>query len=58
MRELLVEKDPERWAELGFDVDEVKKGAGRVWIWKFDFVLPTLEEVEALKKSLSTDSKL
>lgn len=49
-----METDPKKWAELGFDVEEVKKGAGRVWIWKFDFVLPTIEEVEELKKNLAS----
>lgn len=53
VRELIVEKDPKKWVEMGFDVDEVKKNAGRVWIWKFDFVLPTSAEVEGLKKSKS-----
>ena len=52
VRDLVVEKDPKKWAEMGFDPEEVQKNAGRVWIWKFDFVLPTVQEVAELKKSL------
>ena len=48
--------DPKKWEEMGFDVEEVKNAGGRVWIWKFDFVLPTEKEVEALKRNLPSAS--
>ncbi|EPQ50591.1 aromatic compound dioxygenase, partial [Gloeophyllum trabeum ATCC 11539] len=41
------ESDPSRWAEMGFRDDEVRNG--RVWVWKFNFVLATIDEVNALK---------
>lgn len=39
--------DPRKWTEMGFKEGEVTNG--RVWLWKYDFVLPTTAEVEALK---------
>ena len=53
VRQLEEVRDEKRWREMGFTEEEVakiKQGTGRVWLWKFDFVLPTVEEVEALKK--------
>jgi len=46
--QLVEEHDPKAWAKMGFAEGEVK--AGRVWVWKFDFVLATKEEVEAAKR--------
>lgn len=48
--QLAEEKDPKKWAEMGFNVDEVNSRGGRVWVWTYGFVLPTLEQVEQLKK--------
>jgi hypothetical protein len=45
---LTQETDPKKWAEMGFKEGEVT--SGRVWVWKYNFVLATVEEVEALKK--------
>ena len=46
---MVEETDPKKWAEMGFKNGEVKNG--RVWVWKYDFVLPTTAEVEALKNA-------
>jgi len=43
------EHDPRKWSEMGFSEGEVK--TGRVWVWTYGFVLPTVDEVEALKKA-------
>lgn len=48
---LVEEKDPQRWAAMGFDPAAVAQRGGRVWVWSYNFVLPTVEEVEQLKKS-------
>lgn len=50
--QLREERDPQRWAEMGFNVEEVKSRGGRVWVWSYDFVLPTVDEVEELKRKL------
>ena len=42
--------DPKRWAEMGFKEGVVEKAGGKVWVWKYEFVLPTVEEVEELRK--------
>ena len=47
--QLREERDPQRWAEMGFNVEEVKSRGGRVWVWSYDFVLPTVEEVRVLR---------
>lgn len=44
------EKNPEKWKEMGFDAEEVKRRGGRVWVWKYNFVLASVEEVEKLKE--------
>ncbi|KLO18394.1 aromatic compound dioxygenase [Schizopora paradoxa] len=46
--DLREEHDPQKWVQMGFSEGQVKNG--RVWVWTYDFVLPTVEEVEALKK--------
>ena len=46
--QLTEERDPVRWAEMGFKPGEVT--GGRVWVWKYDFVIATVAEVEELKK--------
>lgn len=43
------EHDPRKWSEMGFSEGEVK--TGRVWVWTYGFVLPTVDEVETLKKA-------
>ena len=47
--QLTEERDSKRWVEMGFKEGEVK--GERVWVWKYDFVLPTLGQVEELKKA-------
>jgi len=47
--DVVEETDAKKWAEMGFKDGEVKNG--RVWVWKYDFVLPTTAEVEALKNA-------
>ncbi|KZV96886.1 aromatic compound dioxygenase [Exidia glandulosa HHB12029] len=44
--------NPSNWGTMGFNEAEVRKAGGRVWVWKFDFVLPTPDECEAAKKQL------
>lgn len=46
------ERDPARWRAMGFSEDEVRRRGGRVWVWTYQFVLPTVEEVEQLKSEL------
>jgi hypothetical protein len=50
------EKDPKKWAEMGFRSEEVK--TGRVWVWRYSFVLASNEEVNTLKNSTQTNPKL
>ncbi|CCM00403.1 uncharacterized protein FIBRA_02433 [Fibroporia radiculosa] len=38
------ECNPEQWAKMGFQDGEVTNG--RVWVWTYGFVLPTVEEVK------------
>ena len=42
------ERDAQKWREMGFKDGEVT--TGRVWVWKFGFVLATKEEVEQYKR--------
>ncbi|KZV96881.1 aromatic compound dioxygenase [Exidia glandulosa HHB12029] len=44
--------DVASWKKMGFEESEVTKCGGRVWVWEFDFVLPTPEECEATKLAL------
>ena len=41
---------------MGFKEGEVH--GGRVWLWEYNFVLPTVEEVAELKKIRAKKSKL
>ncbi|KAI5123963.1 hypothetical protein M0805_006375 [Coniferiporia weirii] len=50
--DVLEERDPSAWRDMGFKTGEVR--GGRVWIWRYNFVLPTIEEVEELKRKTST----
>ena len=53
--DLTTATDATEWKKLGYtdsEIEVIKRGSGRVWIWKYDFVLPTIEEVEALKKAM------
>ncbi|KAI0694952.1 aromatic compound dioxygenase [Cytidiella melzeri] len=45
------EKDPKKWTEMGFRADEVT--TGRVWVWTYQFVLASEEEVNALQREPS-----
>ncbi|RPD78240.1 aromatic compound dioxygenase [Lentinus tigrinus ALCF2SS1-7] len=54
--QLTEERDPKRWAEMGFKEGEVH--GGRVWVWQYNFVLPTVDEVAELKKIRAKKSKL
>lgn len=49
--DVLEVKDSSKWEEMGFGKDEVT--TGRVWHWKYDFVLASVEEVEELKKNIA-----
>lgn len=46
------ETNPAVWKKMGFKDGEVTNG--RVWVWKYDFVLPTVEQVEEMKKTTKT----
>ena len=46
--QLVEEHDPKAWANMGFKEGEVKNG--RVWVWKFNFVLATIAEVEQARR--------
>ncbi|EJD39194.1 aromatic compound dioxygenase [Auricularia subglabra TFB-10046 SS5] len=48
------DSDPASWADKGFKDGEVT--GGRIWVWEYDFVLPTPEEMKEAKKKL--DEKL
>ena len=54
--QLTEERDPKRWAEMGFKKGEVTDG--RVWIWTYNFVLPTVEQVTELKKARLKQSQV
>ena len=54
--QLTEERDPKRWSKMGFKEGEVH--GGRVWLWEYNFVLPTVEEVAELKKIRAKKSKL
>ena len=49
--ELAEERDPAEWAKMGFKEGEVQ--TGRVWVWKYHFVLATVQEVEELQKQIA-----
>ncbi|PCH43712.1 aromatic compound dioxygenase [Wolfiporia cocos MD-104 SS10] len=42
--QVVEERDPKRWKEMGFKDGEVS--TGRVWVWNFDFILASVEEVK------------
>ena len=46
--QVIQETDPNEWAKLGFEESDVP--SGRVWLWKYDFVLPTISEVDDLRR--------
>ncbi|KAH8119382.1 aromatic compound dioxygenase [Phellopilus nigrolimitatus] len=46
------EHDAKTWEGMGFRAEDVK--GGRVWVWKYNFVLPTMDEVEKLKAEFET----
>jgi len=46
--QLTEEHDPQEWAKMGFKEGEVKNG--RVWVWKYRFVLPSVQEVQQMKQ--------
>ena len=54
--QLTEERDPKRWAEMGFKEGEVN--GNRVWVWQYDFVLPTIGEVEKLKHARAQENRL
>ena len=41
---------------MGFKEGEVH--GGRVWVWQYNFVLPTVGDVEELKKARAQKTKL
>jgi len=43
-------REKEEWAKMGWRNGEVQKNGGRAWIWRYDFVLPSVEEVASLKQ--------
>jgi len=47
--QVIEERDPKRWAEMGFKDGEVKND--RVWVWTYDFVLPSTEEVQQFRRN-------
>ena len=53
--ELTEERDHARWAQMGFKEGEVR--GGRVWVWKYDFVLPTVGQVETLRQERAVKYK-
>ena len=54
--ELTQETEPAAWKKMGFKDGEVT--GGRVWVWKYGFVLPTVDEVAAVKKELRVKAGL
>ncbi|OCH93125.1 aromatic compound dioxygenase [Obba rivulosa] len=54
--QLVEESDPAKWVEMGFKEGEVK--SGRVWVWKYNFVMASVEEVEEVKRTLGYNAKL
>ncbi|OBZ68135.1 Hydroxyquinol 1,2-dioxygenase [Grifola frondosa] len=50
--ELVEERNPDHWSEMGFKEGEVQ--GGRVWVWKYNFVLATITEVEQLQRARAT----
>lgn len=50
--QLTEEYDPKEWAKMGFKEGEVKNG--RVWVWKYRFVLPSVQEVQQMKRQQSS----
>lgn len=51
--DLITETDPAKWKEMGWSEAEVSKrakgGEKRVWVWRYNFVLASEAEVEAIK---------
>ncbi|TFK49563.1 aromatic compound dioxygenase [Heliocybe sulcata] len=54
--EVTPETDPKRWKEMGYKDGEVRNG--RVWVWKYNFVLASLDEVRELKEQQRRKVKL
>ncbi|KAI0930370.1 hypothetical protein AcV5_007104 [Taiwanofungus camphoratus] len=54
--QIVEEHDPKRWKDMGFKDSEVK--TGRVWVWKYQFVLPSVEEVQQFKRTQQVTPKL
>lgn len=50
--ELTEERNPAEWAKMGFKEGEIQNG--RVWVWKYDFVLASAQEVEQLRKQIAS----
>jgi len=54
--ELKEEKDISAWRKMGYPdneaLDILNSPQARVWVWKYDFVLPTVEAVQDLKKQM------
>ncbi|KAF8584932.1 aromatic compound dioxygenase [Ramaria rubella] len=43
-------RDEHKWTEMGWKAGEVQMNGDHVWVWRYDFVLASVEEVEALRK--------
>lgn len=59
--ELKEEKDISAWRRMGFSENEaldiLNSSEARVWVWKYDFVLPTVEAVQELKAAMQDKIK-
>ncbi|KAI0031460.1 aromatic compound dioxygenase [Vararia minispora EC-137] len=48
-------EDVGKWKEWGFDEADVRKRGGKVWAWRFAFVLASKEEVELERQNRKAD---
>lgn len=48
--ELQAVTDEDAWTRMGWKAEDVRTSGGRVWVWRYDFVLATQEEVDTLRK--------
>jgi len=60
--ELREEKDITGWRKMGYPENEaldiLNSPQARVWVWSYDFVLPTVEAVRQLKQEMQKKTRL
>jgi protocatechuate 3,4-dioxygenase beta subunit len=53
--DLVQSAEPREWRAWGFDEADVRRRGGKVWVWRFDFVLASEEEVAEERQKRTAD---